>query len=360
MKIRKKVFVLYLIIIVLFIAGIFFYFFLYRKKVEVVAVSEINRESTEGDATLIGTIFDPEIQKIRPEEGKRIDKIMVKEGEHVEPGTPLLQYDVKETEFAVKKSEVKIQQIKNRIERTDYEIKKLQQSEDEDKKERIEEQEKQKAAYNLELKKEQRQYEKNNEEIKKGTMYSKNNGIVTHVKNLSEQNQNEDPVMEISGENGIKVKVEIPEYLLGKVKEEDELIIDLVDSSDSYKAKVVSIDAYPSNLVDQISYYRLIAQIEENDNLKEGSEVQVHVQQEQGKGIWVEKAYIREENGKKYVLKEDKRGRLKKTYIKTGRSHFDMSQEVVKGLKDTDYIAFPYGNGVKEGARTKKNAREGN
>jgi hypothetical protein len=44
-------------------------------------------------------------------------------------------------------------------------------------------------------------------------------------------------------------------------------------------------------------------------------------------------------------------GLLEKRYIKTGSNAYG-TVEIRSGLKEKDYIAFPYGDHVKEGAET--------
>ena len=67
--------------------------------------------------------------------------------------------------------------------------------------------------------------------------------------------------------------------------------------------------------------------------------------------VYKRQAFIRDDHGQKYVMK-DVDGKLVKIYIKTGKVYFNMSTEVLSGLSDTDYIAFPYGDGAIEGTRT--------
>ena len=57
---------------------------------------------------------------------------------------------------------------------------------------------------------------------------------------------------------------------------------------------------------------------------------------------------MREENGNSYVMKE-KDGVLVKQYVETGKIIYGEAIEIKKGLSEDDRIAFPYGNGAKEG-----------
>ena len=69
--------------------------------------------------------------------------------------------------------------------------------------------------------------------------------------------------------------------------------------------------------------------------------------------LTVLKAFVREEDGKKYVYKRDENNKLKKQYIITGTLS-DSGYEVLEGLSESDWIAFPYGKNVKEGAKTRE------
>ena len=91
------------------------------------------------------------------------------------------------------------------------------------------------------------------------------------------------------------------------------------------------------------SYYEFTAYIEDAGALTNGEAVDITIQGDQDVStgaIYLQKAYVRKENGKYYVLKEDGDGRLKKQYVKTGKTVYG--------------IAFPYGKTAKEGVRTKQ------
>ena len=68
----------------------------------------------------------------------------------------------------------------------------------------------------------------------------------------------------------------------------------------------------------------------------------------------VMKAFIRTENGTSYVYK-DVKGTLKKQQITVGSIvNSGYYAVVTAGLKSDDLLAFPYGDGLQEGAKTKE------
>lgn len=66
--------------------------------------------------------------------------------------------------------------------------------------------------------------------------------------------------------------------------------------------------------------------------------------------------FVRKENGSNYVMMMDENGLLKKQFIKTGATLYGYLVEVKGGLTEDDYIAFPYGKTVNEGAKCNTDA----
>ena len=55
-----------------------------------------------------------------------------------------------------------------------------------------------------------------------------------------------------------------------------------------------------------------------------------------------------------YVYIRDKKTkRLKKQYVKVGKTMNGQYMEIISGLTDEDNIAFPYGKNLREGVKTK-------
>ena len=344
MKLKRKRIKIGFVVFLLGCIVLFCYQFLFSKKVEVFPVSSLNQGSNSEVLQISGIAYDPQSQKILPDADKRVSEIYVQKGQTVQKGTPLFKYDVSSVEIALNKNELKIQQLQNKIQTL--------QVKQEGQKEQIQ-------SYQLELKREQLEQEKNQMVLKNGIYYSDYDGVVQNVKNISHDSHPEEPFMEIAGGQGMKVNIELPESELEKIKVKDEVYFHTMDMSKSYQGEIMQKDSYPEKIDGNISYYRVVAWIQEAEDLKTGTELEVSFPQNQDFGIWLENAYIRNENNKKYVYKVGKNGRLKKTYIKTGQTNYGMATEVLSGLKETDQIAFPYGKDVKEGARIQKSVEGG-
>ena len=60
--------------------------------------------------------------------------------------------------------------------------------------------------------------------------------------------------------------------------------------------------------------------------------------------------FVITENSKSYVYVKSAEGKLEKREVTTGRSLWGSYIEITSGLTMEDYIAFPYGKDIKEGA----------
>ena len=72
--------------------------------------------------------------------------------------------------------------------------------------------------------------------------------------------------------------------------------------------------------------------------------------------VYKRQEFIREENGQKFVYIRDENDKLKKQNVVTGKLLWGSYYEVKSGLSEEDYIAFPYGKTVVEGADTKESS----
>ena len=73
-----------------------------------------------------------------------------------------------------------------------------------------------------------------------------------------------------------------------------------------------------------------------------------------GSGFYLDNMFILTEGSKSYVYVRGENDKLEKRQVKTGTISYG-STEILSGLnRDTEWIAFPYGKTVKEGASTRE------
>ena len=67
-------------------------------------------------------------------------------------------------------------------------------------------------------------------------------------------------------------------------------------------------------------------------------------------GVYLQKPFLRTENGQSFVFVMGEDGRLEQRYVTTGKSLWGSYIEILSGLSAEDLVAFPYGKNVRDGA----------
>ncbi len=195
-----------------------------------------------------------------------------------------------------------------------------------------------------------------------GIVRAKVTGI---VKNLSEGKTapgGNTPFLTVVGSEGLYVSGALSELQLGEVEVGQVIYANSWESGKSFEATITEISPYPDTDSEvwgegnpNVSYYPYTAYIEDSEGLNNGETVNLTMEnrQDDQEGICISKAYIRQDDGGKYVLKAGEDGRLAKQYVKTGRILWGEATEIVEGLTMEDRIAFPYGKAAKEGIKVK-------
>ena len=75
---------------------------------------------------------------------------------------------------------------------------------------------------------------------------------------------------------------------------------------------------------------------------------------ERGSTRDLQSMFIRTDNGKSYVMARGEDGRLEQRWVQTGRGLWGSYTQIRGGLTIDDYVAFPYGRDVVEGAHTQE------
>lgn len=188
------------------------------------------------------------------------------------------------------------------------------------------------------------------------------NGIVKDLGDKDDPPKDE-PFLTVAGSEGLYVSGSLSELQLGEVKVGQVIYANSWESGRNFEAKITEISSYPqenSNAYGEgnpnVSYYPYTAYIEDTEGLRNGEYVDLTMTNTQETdGIYLDKAFVREEDGKKYVLKADENNRLVKQYVKTGKTIWGQSVEILSGLSKSDRIAFPYGKTAKEGIKVESN-----
>lgn len=203
-------------------------------------------------------------------------------------------------------------------------------------------------------------------ELGDGNVYAEFDGTVKAVRDPDEAYNNSEAVVELSGGGGYYVTGTLSEMDLGSVQVGDSVSISSWMTGAACEGTIVSIDDYPtsngSNWGDgnrNVSYYPFKVFVTEDANLQPNDYVdiqyqKVSAQQQAGSSLYLQSMFIREDNGKSYVMARGEDGRLEQRWVQTGRDLWGSYTQIRGGLTVDDYVAFPYGRDVVEGAHTQE------
>lgn len=205
--------------------------------------------------------------------------------------------------------------------------------------------------------------DKKTKELGDGNVYAEFDGTVKAVRNADEAYNNSEAVIELSGGGGYYVTGSLSEMELGSVKVGDTVSISSWMTGAACEGTIVSIDDYPTTSGNSwgdgnrnVSYYPFKVFVEEDAGLQANDYVDIQYQkagtQEQGNSLYLQSWFIRTDNGKSYVMARNEDGRLEQRWVQTGRDLWGSYTQIRGGLTTDDYLAFPYGRDVVEGART--------
>ena len=204
-------------------------------------------------------------------------------------------------------------------------------------------------------------------EVDKATVKAKIAGTVTTSCDKGTVPTDGSAAIVVKAADGMYVKTSISEMELSNIKVGGTIKCVSSDTGDEYTAEVKEISDFPTgdssndggSSNPNSSYYPVIGFIKDADGLSPGGSVEVSYSSKSmgtanDNAIYIQKAYIRTEDKKNYVYIRDKKTkRLKKQYVKVGKTMNGQYMEIISGLTDEDNIAFPYGKNLREGVKTK-------
>lgn len=211
----------------------------------------------------------------------------------------------------------------------------------------------------LEWRKAQVEYRRMQEEAQGGTLKATVDGVVKHVGDLQADVDTGTPFMVVSGGGCYYVKFDIGEYDRELYPVGSEVQIQSWTTGTSELGVIESISQTPSSGQywgsgnPNVTLYQATVSVSGDAMLTVNDYVSVQLQGGMSENaLYLENMYIRTDSVGSYIMKEDENGKLVKTYIRTGGTLWNSYTAVYEGLSDEDWIAFPYGKQVKEGAKT--------
>lgn len=217
----------------------------------------------------------------------------------------------------------------------------------------------------LDLKESDLKIAQTQKDLNEGTVRAKMNGVVKKAGDPENIPKDGSAFITVTGSEGMYIQSAVAESMLNSVHEGDTVTVTSWTTGNTYEGTIKEISPYPDTsgmygYSTEDSYYPFTAYINTPDaQLTEGDSLDVSIDSASTDGmtddgsLYLSKAFIREENGTKYVWKRGDDGKLTKQSVKTGKLSND-SYQILSGLSSDDWVAFPYGNDVREGAVTRE------
>lgn len=206
------------------------------------------------------------------------------------------------------------------------------------------------------------------EEKDNGQVVAKVDGKITSLTDADTARSDGTPMIKVTGTGGYKVTCSVPELSRDDIKIGEEVQVTSYESGGQYTGTVQSVgdmpvtnNDYSYGVSSNTSYYPMVVQVTADADLNDNEYVSVKretVNTSAGEGFYLDNMYILSENGKNYVYVRDDKNKLEKRQVITGTINYGYTQ-ILSGLdRDTDWIAFPYGKNVKDGAATRESTTD--
>ena len=186
-------------------------------------------------------------------------------------------------------------------------------------------------------------------------------GTVTEVKDAAALASG-DTLISVKGTENYTITAYISEMNLSNVAVGDSLSAYTYESGNNVMATITEIGDTPADYYSygmenpNNSYYPITAAVEDQEvELTVGEWCDVTLMSSsdgaESQAIYLPLMYVRSDDGGSYVMLADENNRLKKQYVRTGKTLWGSSIEIKSGVSLEDRVAFPYGKSVREGAR---------
>ena len=198
------------------------------------------------------------------------------------------------------------------------------------------------------------------EQMADGIVRAKRDGTVTVLGDPNNMPKDGSAFLKVEAGNGMVIQGGISELLLDQFSVGQEVTAYVWETGQMYSGTISSIDEYPmdNNYYyyggnPNSSTYGFLAYFEDMGDLDPWAWIQLKLPSNSSdeSSIHLPTAYVRSDPSGKYVMM-DVDGKLAKQYVRCGKTWYGEYVQILEGISLEDHIAFPYGNGAVEGAKT--------
>lgn len=198
-------------------------------------------------------------------------------------------------------------------------------------------------------------------EADNGRVVAEFDGVVVGVQDVEYARSSGEPLLKVSGGGGYYITGSASELDLANLKIGQTVTIMSWENGMSYEGQVVEIQPFPQEDGNNyyygssrnVSYYPYTVFVDESAQLQDGYWVSMTLQGGEGEGgLYVNNAFVITEGAASYVYVRGEDGLLEKRRVQVGGMLWGSYTEIISGITAEDYVAFPYGKSVREGAPT--------
>ena len=314
-----------------------------------------------------GIVVSENVAQVQKDGEKTVAELLVKEGDDVKEGDPLFSYDTEELELALAKQELELEQLKASIENYKEQIAELEKQSQwvggTDKLQytiQIQSTQVDLKEAELNLKTKEAEVTRSRDILENATVVSPVTGRIQSINENGMDNYgNPLAYITIQQAGAYRVKGMLGELQRGGIMEGSRIrIISRTDETVSWTGTVTLVDyENPSQGSDSDMYYGVMTdemtssskypfyvELDSTEDLILGQHVYLELEAEETEtsGPSISMAFIAyEEDGSTYVWAEN-RGKLEKRPVTVGEMNYMTGAvEILSGLTEADYIAFP-------------------
>ena len=328
-----------------------------------------------------GMVVSENVTEINKDGGKTIAELLVKEGEDVTEGQPLFSYDMDQLQLSLDKQRLEKEQLVATIENYKSQIADLEKAEKKASGNNKLQYTIQIQSTQIDLKEAELNLQAKEKEVAQSEAVLENTTVVSPVtgritginENGSDNYGNPLPYITIQQAGSFRIKGTLNELQRGGILEGMRMkIISRTDENQFWTGTVTLVDyespsqenqnsMYYGNYSDSMlssSKYPFYVELDSSEGLLLGQHVYLELEadEEESSALSIDGAFLcYAEDGSNYVWAE-RNGKLEKRTVTIGEYNYMMGTvEILEGLTEADYIAFPNEELCVEGAPTTRN-----
>ena len=310
------------------------------------------------------------------DEQKTVAELFVQEGDHVEVGTPLFEFDTADQELSLDQAILDLDRLISQQEANQKQLETLQKEKEKAKQEQQLDYTIQIQSMEASIKENEYSQKSKQTEIERIKASIENNQVTStlagRIQKINEQpgfdnNGNRLPYITIITEGDFRIKGTVNETNVWTLFEGMPVLIrSRIDEDQTWNGFISLVDMEnqvqnnnqyyygPTDSQNMSTKYPFYVELEESEGLMLGQHVFIELdlgQEEEKTGLWLGMDYIAyEEDGSPFVWKASARNLLEKQAVELGDEDYDLYQvQILDGLSENDFIVYPDENCV-EGA----------